>query len=112
MTFSFNADLAFVYCCRRSCTSTLSLRFCARAVTRPSNQLYASRNGRATRSVAISNGRRTAAPAFCALWTGPLDFPLNDSVISTSESRTSPTTTILRLNGDRDRDESGDEAGR
>jgi hypothetical protein len=53
-----------------------------------------------------------AAPAFCALWTGPLDFPLNENVINTSESRTSPTTTIRRLSGDRERDESGDEAGR
>jgi hypothetical protein len=54
----------------------------------------------------------TAAPTFCALWTGPLDFPLNENVIKTSESRTSPTTTIRRLSGDRERDESGDDAGR
>jgi hypothetical protein len=81
-------------------------------VTRPWNQPYASRNGRAIRSAATSKGRSTEAAVFWTPWTRPPDVSRNDAVISASDTSTSTTTTARRLNGEREREVNGDEAGR
>ena len=112
MAFSFCAVCALAYCWRKRSTSTLSFRASERAVTSPLNQLYESRNGRATRFAATSNGFITAAPVFCTTWSGPSEDSRNETVISASETRTSPTTTARRSNGDRERPVGEVEAGR
>src|SRR4029079_7806376 len=89
--------------------SRLRLVLSERAVTRPSNQLYASRNGRATRSAATSKGFIADATTFWAPCTRPPDVSRKEAVIRASESTARPTTTARRLNGDREREVNGDE---
>src|SRR6266542_3712929 len=64
------------------------------------------------------NRRRPAKSTlfpYTTLWTscaGPLDVSRNEIVITASESTARPTTTMRRRYGERERDVSGDEAGR